>query len=282
MMRGSNTLGRTFALALALGFFGVLVALGVSPAKAQNFEVPITPGIDNLVGAVVVAVPDYEGSDDYEGAAGPLLSFKFWGDRYFQVIGNQAFLNVVDSLTWEAGVKGVYRAGRDDDIEDSVVKLFDEVDDSMELGAFVGYRKTFDNDSRHRFNIHLDMTQDVSDGHDGYVVELAGTYWRPVFKAFDIGFNAGTAYASDDYMSSFFDVNAADSVRSGLTQFDADGGMKDVRVGVMGLFHLSKQWHFGGGIQYKLLLGDAEDSSVVDDRGDAGQVLAGLSVLYTW
>lgn len=281
-MFGSKSLNQPFTLPLLAGLLGGLVALGVSPANAQNFEVPITPGFDNLVGGVVAYAPDYEGSDDYEAVVGPLLSVKFWGERYFQVIGNQAFLNVLNSKTWEAGVKGVFRAGRDDDVEDSAVKLLDEVDDSMELGAFVGYRIRFDNDPRHRFNIHLDVTQDVSDGHDGFVVNLAGTYWKPLSKAFDIGLNAGMAYGSDDYMSSFFDINAAESGRSGLTQFDADSGVKDARIGVMGMFHLSEKWHIGGGLQYKRMLGDAADSPVVDDRGDANQFLFGLAAMYTW
>ena len=162
------------------------------------------------------------------------------------------------------------------------MSLLDEVDDSFELGGFFGYRHRFNNDPRHRINVHVDMTQDVTDGHDGFVVDLVGTYWRPVFERFDIGINVGLSYASEDYMSSFFDVSAAEAGRTGLTRFDADSGFKDTRIGLMGLFHITESWHVGGGVQYQRLFSDAEDSPVVDDRGDANQFMVGLAVLYTW
>ena len=264
---------------MALG--ALLVAAG-GAANAQNFEVPITPDIDNLVGGAVGLVPDYEGSDDYEIAGGPLLSFKFWGERYFQVIGNKAFLNVLDSPNYEAGLKGVYRRGRDDDVDDNAVSRLDEVDDSFELGGFVGYRRKFNNDARHRVNVHLDITQDITDGHDGFVVDLVGTYWRPIFKPFDIGINGGLSYASSNYMSSFFDVSTVEAARTGLSRFDADSGFKDARISLMGLFHFSESWHAGAGFQYKRLFSDAADSPIVDDRGDANQLFGGIAVLYTW
>ena len=86
---------------------GALLAAASGAANAQNLEVPITPDLDNLVGGAVVLIPDYEGSDDYEVAGGPLLNLKFWGERYLQVVGNRAFLNVLNSPNWEAGLKGV-------------------------------------------------------------------------------------------------------------------------------------------------------------------------------
>lgn len=33
----------------------------------------------------------------------------------------------------------------------------------------------------------IDVTRHVSDGHYGFVVEVAGVYWRPIARAFEIG-----------------------------------------------------------------------------------------------
>ncbi len=131
-------------------------------------------------------------------------------------------------------------------------------------------------------NIHFDVTQDVSNGHDGLVAQLAGIYWRPVAKPFDIGFRGNVTYASNSYMSTYFSVDAADSARSGLPRFNADSGMKDFGLSLMGLFHLSENWHIGGSVMYKRMLNDAEDSPVVDDRGSKNQLFAGLALLYSW
>ena len=67
----------------------VLFACGGN-AIAQDIPAPTPSGIDNMVGLVAVAVPDYEGSDDYTGGVGPILRLKFSGERYLQVLGNKA------------------------------------------------------------------------------------------------------------------------------------------------------------------------------------------------
>ena len=71
---------------------GFLALLGVQAAQAQDIPAPAPEGLDKLLGAEVVATPDYEGSDDYTGAIGPLANFKFAGDRSFRLLGNRAFL----------------------------------------------------------------------------------------------------------------------------------------------------------------------------------------------
>ncbi len=268
---------------LLIAVAAVLFACGGN-AIAQDIPAPTPTGIDNMVGLVAVAVPDYEGSDDYTGGVGPILRLKFSGERYLQVLGNKAYLNIFyKSKTWEFGPMAVYRGGRDSgEIDDSVVKLMADVDDSIELGAFVSYRKDFNADPRHRMNITLGVTQDVSDGHDGLVASLSGVYWTPVSRMFDIGLRGGVQYASDDYMSSNFGVNSSNVGTSGLSTFSAGAGIKDVSFAVMAAAHFSKHWHVGGGIFYKKLLGDASDSPVVDVRGDDNQLIAGVSILYSW
>ncbi len=159
--------------AMTLSFAGV--------SAAQDLPVPDGGAFDRVVGAAVVVLPDYEGSDDYTFAPAPILQYKFSGERYVQIVGNKAFINVLNHPNFELGPKFVYRFGRDD-VDDSAVDRMRDVDDSFEVGGFVGFKETFDNNIRHRMNIHFDVTQDVSNGHDGLVAELAGIYWRPVAK----------------------------------------------------------------------------------------------------
>jgi len=264
-----------FSAILVLGFF-------VDRASAQELFAPSTEGPNKLFGIVVAAVPDYEGSDDYQAVAAPLIKYKFEGsNQYIQVTANRLYFNVLKHENWEFGPMGIYRLGRDD-VEDGVVDLMKDVDDSFELGVFIGYAKNFGN-PRHRMNIRLDVTQDVTDGHDGWVGVFKVTYWRPLGKSsWDMGFSGSVTYASDDYMSSFFDVSASDSAITGLQQFSADDGFKDFGISLMTQYPVNKSWHITGGVQYIRLFGDAADSPVVDVRGDANQLLAGLGVLYSW
>ena len=272
---------RRVILIVAVAFLGFSFVPQIGLAQ-QDLPVPDAPSIRKMIGIVGVVLPDYVGSDDYTVVPAPLFTYKFMGERYFKLLGNRAFVNVLNHPNWEFGAKAVYRFGRDDDVDDPVVSQLDEVDDSFELGGFIGYGSIIGGDVRHRYNVHLDITQDISDGHDGYIIELSGAYWRPVAKAFDIGLRVASAYASDDYMSAYYDVSPQESIRTGLPVFNADGGLDSVRFGLMGLMHLSFNWHIGAGAFYGRLLGDVEDSPVVDIRGDANQFIGGISAIYSW
>ncbi len=122
--------------ACAKASVGFLALLGAQAAQAQDIPAPSADAFDKLLGAVVVAAPDYEGSDDYTGAVGPLVNFKFAGDRSFRLLGNRGFLNVLNSKTWEVGPKAVFRLGRDD-VDDSQVDRMRDIDDAFELGGYV-------------------------------------------------------------------------------------------------------------------------------------------------
>jgi outer membrane protein len=269
-------------LVIIVSFF--VLGFYADRASAQELIAPRPIGLDKMIGVAGVAVPDYDGSDDYTYVAAPLIFYKFGGtSRYLQLVGNKLYFNILNHENLEFGLLGIYRLGRaSGSIDDDVVSKISAVDSSIEVGGFLGYAKKFDNNPRHRMNIHLDVTQDVSDGHEGLLASFSGVYWRPLAKAFDIGFRGNVTYANDDYMSAFFDVTANDSAVSGLQQFDAEDGFKDAGVQLMGLLHLSKAWKIGAGVQYKKLFGDAEDSPVVDQRGDANQVTAGVALMYAW
>lgn len=269
-----------FALHVAILFAVFMLALS-SRSIAQDIPVVMDPAIDRAVGAALVMVPEYEGADKYTIAGAPILHYRFWGWRYAQVLGNKAFVNLVDHRNFEAGFKGVYRLGRVN-ADDAAVDALASVDNSLEIGGFVGYKHFFDKDPRHRLVTNLGLTQDVSDGHDGFVGELSTAYWRPLAQKFVLGLRANVSYASENYMSTNFDVTASGAAASGLSQFSADAGFKDVGLTLMGLYHLTQNWHLGGGVQYKRLLSDAADSPIVDDRGSANQLFVGASVIYTW
>ena len=101
-------------------------------------------------------------------------------------------------------------------------------------------------------------------------------------KAFDLGLGIGTSYASDDFNSTYFGVNATDSALSGLSTFSAGGGIKDVNGLLALVMHLSPKWHIAAGLRYIKLVSDAADSPVVNVRGSDDQLIAGIGFAYAW
>jgi outer membrane protein len=83
-------------------------------------------------------------------------------------------------------------------------------------------------------------------------------------------------------MDKYFGVSPKDSDRTGLPIFEAEAGVKEVRVIPAVVVHFSPKWHAGFGVRYARLLDDAEDSPVVDERGSADQWIAGAALAYAW
>ena len=264
--------------------FTALTAMALTgTAHAQSSQFPMVTSVEgNYVGLGTGFVPDYSGSDDYTGGVAPMFRYGFGGQRYVELLGNYASVNILDNDNWRFGPAVQYRFGRDNDVEDNVVDNLPDIDDSVEVGAFLTYTKILNNNPRNRFAVGVDVLQDVSDGHEGLVGTASVRYWDQVSKAIDLGISVGTQYGSEDFTDSFFGVSAAGAAASGLNQYDADGGIKSYRVMPMAVMHLSEDWHVGAGVRWERLVGDAADSPIVDDRGSENQFIGGIGIAYSW
>jgi outer membrane protein len=263
----------TFAMAVAV--FGFCQG---AAAQTSGIVIDTQP---NYVAVGLGVAPDYPGSDDFHFVAGPTGRVTFANERYVELVATQLSGNLINHPYYRLGPAINYRFGRDD-VDDTVVDRMAEVDDSIEIGLTGGIEVTNGKNPRYRFRVAADFLHDVSGGHEGYVANLAARYWRPVGKPIDLGFGLGATYASGNFNSAFFDVTGADSGRSGLRVFDADGGLKDINALVALVFHFSPTWHLAAGFRYQRLLSDAADSPVVDQQGDPNQLITGIGVAYSW
>ena len=81
-------------------------------------------------------------------------------------------------------------------------------------------------------------------------------------------------------MSSYFSIDAGDAARSGLDQFSADEGFKDVSFGGSLSYRFLERWSASVTGLYTRLIDDAEESPVVDDVGDENQLFGGFLINY--
>jgi len=237
-----------------------------------------------LVAAGVGARPDYEGSDTME--AFPTGTLKVWWDsgRYINMTGAHSSgaaarfkANLLDSKSFELlelGPVVQYRPERDD-VDSGPVEALGKVDGALELGGFATL-------NLEPIKLSVTGARDVSDSHDGGIIELAADHVLKASDTLEITSGLASTWASDDYMQTYFGVTPAGSVASGLPTFGADEGFKDIglrftaiwagpgsgweHLRLMGLFSWFK------------MLGDAEDSPVVDDEGDDSQFFGGFAV----
>jgi outer membrane protein len=261
-----------------------LIGFGARPALAQqSLDIAVElPGVRNFFGAAIGAAPDYVGSDDYTVGIAPAGKF-YWdeSERYVRLLATELSVNLINSKEWSFGPLANYRFGRKN-VDDSVVDRMEDIDGTVELGVFGGWTWIGPGDPRQRLNVSLQFQHDVGDVHNGYLITPSVRYWHPVSRPLTVSLGASATYGSKNYMSTYFDVNATDSARTGLRQFSADSGMRDFRISPVVVYSLSEKWHLAGGVIYSRLLSDAADSPVVEDRGSANQFFGGVGVVYAW
>ncbi len=254
----------------------VAIDAGASPDSVVQVAEAATDKWRYTVGLGAVAVPDYEGSDDYEAAPLPVARIQK-GHQYGNLFGTKLTSNLIPHPNFRLGPVLNYRGERDD-VDSSAIDSMSKVDAALELGAQVGYDHKLDGGV---IGAQVEWVHDVTDEHDGWLLTPEIHYRRPLGDSWKFNLSASTTYASDDYMETYFDVTPADSARSGLSTFSASDGFKDVGVKVVLAYGFNEHWDLGGIASFKRLLNDAEDSPVTK-VGDDNQFIAGLYVSYSW
>ena len=235
--------------------------------------------VSGVVGIGIGALPEYDGSEDYQ-AIPFILGRVAYDKRYVEFIGTTLRGNVLNDSNWQFGPAANFRFGRDEDVENAVISRMSEVDDAFELGAFARYDYSPNWARGDSLGIETQFLQDVSDGHEGFELTMQVDYNRPITDKLRMGVDISTAYASDDYMESYFGVNAQNVGTSGLAAYDAEAGFKDIEIGWNTQYALNERWGVYSRLSYTQLIGDASDSPIVEDQGDDGQVLVGAGVSY--
>lgn len=229
---------------------------------------------DLSLGLGAAVVPDYEGSDDYEAAPVPYAEVSWDNGMYVELMGNRLKANLVPDSQFKAGPMFRYRRSRGS-VDDDKVDDMKNVPAAKELGAFGAMEID-------RWVFSMDAVQDVGSGHEGWLATFSGRYRWPLGQRWLMFLGASSTYASDDYMDAYFGVNGRDAARSGLKQYKADAGFKDVSFDVGANYVMTERWSVRGLVRYTRLLGDAADSPVTDDRGSENQFLGGFLVVYSF
>lgn len=236
-----------------------------------------------MLGALVGFAPQYEGSEDYEPAFGPLASVR-WAEGYGVSLGPstmrsyQIRAELLPSRNWHLGPLLQRRPGRKG-VDDNQVDNLENIDAAWEAGAHFGYRLGIDpNNVASTLGINIQAAADVSDTSNGWLAQPGLEYTTKVARLF---FNARlfSTYASKNYMQEYFGIGASNVRDSGLDFNNADAGFKDVGLRFAADYQLSESWSAGGGLQYIRLIGDAADSPVTD-QGSEDQWFGGLSLGY--
>ncbi|MEM6415151.1 MAG: MipA/OmpV family protein [Pseudomonadota bacterium] len=251
----------------------------IAPVNAQS---DAKPKYDDFIAVGAVSVPEFEGSDSQQTV--PLLfgQVSFSGNRYLSIQGTGLRVNVLNSSKWSAGPSANFQFGRDDGVESARIAALQEVDIAIELGGFVSRSWVGVGHPTGVLTAGLNFVHDVAGAHDGWQAQASMGYGRNFGNRFRLTGNAGATFVNDDYAETYFTVSDTDSARSGLDTFQAEGGLKDVGVSLVGTYKLADRWSAVGFTSYRRLVGDAADTPIVDREGDANQLIVAIGVGYSF
>lgn len=288
------TIFRSYAAALCLS------AALCAPAIAQDGEVP-APEIPNrgvfagdwiTVGLGVGYGPSYDGSDQYALfpaplAQGSVAGFDF-GARgpglYVDLIADG---NSANDVKFTAGPLVRFRMDRNSNVKDPVVRLLGKEDVAIEVGATAGVSFSKLLHPYDTLSVSTDIQWDVAGAHKGRVISPSISYSTPLSTAIFTSVSLSATHIDGNYANTYFTIDQAGSLASGLPVFDADAGWKSYGASLLGGIDLSGDardggWGIYGFINYSRLTNDAARSPVTSLRGDADQWFMAGGVSYTF
>lgn len=244
-------------------------------------------GIFFSVSGGLVSAPTFLGSGETSVYALPDISV---------AIGDRLNISLLDGISYDvykdenltAGAVLTYDFGREETPSNHALTLskaakseitgLGDIAETAEFGGYVEY--TYGN-----IQAKLAVRKGVDGGHDGIVGDVDITYNAPVAlfgKQSVISFGPTASFADDRYASTFFDVSAAQSAASGISKYDADGGIMSYGLHASAYVPLNQNVAVVGFAAFDQLTGDVGESSIVKERGSDKQTTAGLVLTYTF
>ena len=265
---------------------------GASPAFAQKSG-PLPDPNDRSdtfsVGVGGAYIPDYEGSDDNEFTPYAAIRGRVNGIEFFT---RETHLYVdflrqpADGMDFDFGPIVGVRLNRTGKVDDDFVDALPERDMAFELGAFAGVSFHGLTNPYDELSFRVDFKHDVGGAHGSSIISPNIDFGTPLSRFTYVGASAGLDFVGDGFADYYYSISPEDSIASLLPVYEADGGMKNWRLGVFAAQSITGDLTHGfslfAGGNYSHLSGDIADSPIVDLRGQRSQWQLAAGVGYTW
>ncbi|EYC52904.1 hypothetical protein AZ34_12415 [Hylemonella gracilis str. Niagara R] len=264
--------GRQSAMPLRLfsrrGMAPLLAALALLTAPLVRAQFGDTggdgqAGVDSgQIGLAVLSTPRYMGAENNRLRVLPYLSYR-WANGWFI----DGLNGLGHAWTLEPGRRVGLHLGVSPDREesdDSALRGMGDVDREAELGAFAHQRLGTWLGGGLSARTHL--RYGAGEDHRGGQAELGLGWGRRLAQRSLMNLGLSVAWANQNYMQTYFGVTPAQSVSSHYAEYQADGGLRDLRLSLgfiqlfspttTGLLMVGQTWWQG----------EATDSPLVQER----------------
>lgn len=247
-------------------------------AAAAGLTVDVVP---NFVGLGVGSTTQWMGAREHVTGVVPAERVRRQGNRFAELYGPFADVNLLDVPNWELGPMLSYRFGRKN-VDDPVVNMLPPIDGGIEAGRFAGAHYVNSQDVPWRVRVGVSVLTAVSGGATGSHVTPYASFWMPLSSTIFVGAGAGFTWSSSGFIQQRSGVTPAAAMIGGLPAYTAGSGVRQFYAWPAVVWRLSPRWFAGAGAFYQRLTGDAADSPIVMQHRDRNQWTVGGGLAYTW
>ncbi len=214
--------------------------------------------------------PDYFGSDDYEWVADPEVYVKFRNFVFLDNDGADIALFGFSGFSFGPSLRVVNNRQEEDNI---ALTGLGDIDRTLEVGGFAA-TKFVD-----RFLVRFKVRKGIVGGHDGLIVDAAGTALLFRYGRLSTSVSAHAAWVGERYADTYFSVSPAQSLTSGLPVYDAPRGMRDIGGSFNAYINIGKRWSLNPYVRYSYIFDDFAAAPIIATYGDQNQYRAGFHLM---
>lgn len=245
------------------------------------------------IGAGGGFVPSYEGSDDYVFIPVGALRARVSGFT-ISTRGTQLSADLIRDSHGGPGWNvqlgpainlNLNRTGR---VVDPQVRALGKRHVALEVGGAAGISRTGVITSAYdSLGVRVAVLADVSGVHRSWQIAPSIDYGTPLSRRAYIAFSASATIVGDSYARTYFGIDSAGSLASGLPVFaNPKGGLKSIGGTFLATRSLTGDLTHGLGLyaaaSYNRLQGDFARSPIVAQVGSADQWVGALGIGYTF
>ncbi len=214
--------------------------------------------------------PDYFGSDDFQWIADPEVYIKFRNFVFLDNDGGDIALFGFSGFSFGPSFRVTNNRKEEDNI---ALTGLGDIDHTLEIGGFAA--TTFVD----RFLVRFKIRKGVVGGHDGLVVDAAGTALLFRYGRLSTSVSANATWVGERYADTFFSVTPAQSLASGLPTYDAQRGMRDIGGSFNAYVNIGKHWSLNPYVSYSYIFDEYAQTPIIEQFGDRNQYRAGFHLM---
>jgi outer membrane scaffolding protein for murein synthesis (MipA/OmpV family) len=229
-------------------------------AQAQAFDAVRLYGVPEgdsagIVGVVVLATPQYLGSNERRLQVLPTLDYQ-WKNGWFAGFTNGIGYEFQSRPDMQYGFRVTADIGRQESRSHELDGM-GSVQPRPEAGLFFNYLPTPE------LFFTSSLRYGAGNDHNGMQIDLGAGYAKQFAPQWRAVVGVAATYVNSDYMQSYFGVTPQQSAASGYAIYTPGAGFRDVRLNASLTYFIDRKWSVTGALTVSSLQGDARTSPIV-------------------